>query len=314
MNVMRINVLQEMYENYEGWMQIFTDGSLSGDKRGVGIYDPNWNLDESGSNCYQIKGEICIMSLELTAILEAIKYVIFRGYNKAVICSDSKSALQHLISCTRGHIGFSIAYQILAEIIKLKQLNIKLKLQWVPSHIGLAGNEEADRCAKKGGKEGREIEVKPNYSEILNKYKTGIYNLWKEYFNERSKEKGIWYRTLQCQPPPIPWFLNVNVSRHKIVIAHRLRSGHMPLNKFAFLMKKIDSPNCEACGKIEDVHHLLMECDRNSRSRERLIRDLKLNRLDVGMFHDIMSRPDSDQAIKIYSFVWEYDQSRPAPA
>ena len=77
--------------------------------------------------------------------------------------------------------------------------------------------------------------------------------MWKEHFDERSVEKGIWYKTIQSQPPPIPWFVKSTMKRKLIVLAFRLRSGHVPLNKFAYLMKKVDSPNCAVCNQIEDV-------------------------------------------------------------
>ncbi|KAF9793575.1 hypothetical protein SFRURICE_007502 [Spodoptera frugiperda] len=43
-----------------------------------------------------------------------------------------------------------------------------------------------------------------------------------------------------------------------LVTSFRIRSGHMPLRAFAFLMKKVESPYCLVCdNKVEDVYHLL---------------------------------------------------------
>lgn len=44
---------------------------------------------------------------------------------------------------------------------------------------------------------------------------------------------------------------------------HRLTSQNQiqfPCNKFSYMMKKTVSPNCEECGLIEDLQHLLMVC------------------------------------------------------
>lgn len=66
---------------------------------------------------------------------------------------------------------------------------------------------------------------------------------------------------MQCQPPHTPWFPNRAISKRHVVIAHSLRSGQVPLNKFGGLMKKVSSPNCEPCGIIQDVYyHLLVAC------------------------------------------------------
>lgn len=52
------------------------------------------------------------------------------------------------------------------------------------------------------------------------------------------------------------------INKRHVVIAHRLGSGHGPLNKCGFLMMKVSSPNCEQYGIVEDVPHLLVKCVR----------------------------------------------------
>ncbi|KOB71057.1 Non-LTR retrotransposon CATS [Operophtera brumata] len=43
------------------------------------------------------------------------------------------------------------------------------------------------------------------------------------------------------------------LGRREIVTALRLRSGHIPCNKFSYLMRKITSPNCLSCNVIDGV-------------------------------------------------------------
>jgi hypothetical protein len=50
----------------------------------------------------------------------------------------------------------------------------------------------------------------------------------------------------------------------------RLRSGHIPLNKFGHLMGKVSSPNYDECDVPEEVYHVIMECVRNEAVRRRL--------------------------------------------
>lgn len=150
---------------------------------------------------------------------------------------------------------------------------------------------------------GKILDIGTNYVELLPKYKNKCYELWKEYFNQQSKEKGIWYRTIVSEPPHIPWFMNTKLSRKHAVIAHRLRSGHMPLNKFGFLMKKRSLSNCDVCGNIEDVTHLLSECSRFQSAREDLFKKLNINICDIGMFHNILSAPNSEAVYNLFKFV-----------
>lgn len=229
-------------------------------------------------------------------------YIKNVGYKKVVIFTDSKSSLQHIARCASGRRGSSTAYTIL-QLEEFDKNNVVLKLQWIPSHIGLTGNEEVDRLANRAASEGIEILIKPCYFELLPIVKKKCHLMWTEYFNERSKDKGIWYRTMQSEPPRIPWFGSNSTNRRYAVIAHRLRSGHIPLNKFGYLMKKVASPNCETCGTVEDIQHLLLECVRNQAERDILLRTLKLKSINVGLFNSILAEPWSNEAKLVYTFV-----------
>lgn len=142
-----------------------------------------------------------------------------------------------------------------------------------------------------------------NHFELITKYKHNIYKEWKEYFNERSLTKGIWYRTLQSEPPRIPWFANTNLNRNIVVIARRLRTGHVPLNRFRHLMGKSATPNCSECGTPEDAHHLLVECVQTKSLRESLVQNFEISVKNVGVFLTILSKPLSDAAILVYKLV-----------
>lgn len=70
--------------------------------------------------------------------------------------------------------------------------------------------------------------------------------------------QGIWYKT-KVQPPHLTWFIR-DIGRvpylylyRKNVVTHKLCSGHMPLRKFAYIMRKVSSPDCEVCDKPEEV-------------------------------------------------------------
>lgn len=84
----------------------------------------------------------------------------------------------------------------------------------------------------------------------------------KKHFENSSQNKGIWYISIQNEPPPMPCFNKTKLSRLIIVMACRLRSGHVPLNKFKHMMRKADSPYCNICDIEEDIQHFVMECAR----------------------------------------------------
>lgn len=57
--------------------------------------------------------------------------------------------IQHIARCASGGKGASIAYDILSEIYENNLKGIQLRLQWIPSYIGIRGNEETDILARK---------------------------------------------------------------------------------------------------------------------------------------------------------------------
>ncbi|KAF9406743.1 hypothetical protein HW555_012984, partial [Spodoptera exigua] len=105
-----------------------------------------------------------------------------------------KSALLHLARCASGCRGASIAYDILKLIYNYNKDGIKIILQWVPAHIGLRGNEEADRLSKLASETGNVTSYLPDYWEYFSMFKKVWFEKWKKYFDDISKEKGIWYK------------------------------------------------------------------------------------------------------------------------
>lgn len=134
--------------------------------------------------------------------------------------------------------------------------------------------------------------VLPLFTDLVKLVKLQCKEAWQEYFDERSREKGIWYRTIQPQISSHPWIDNIKANRGFLKTVLRLRSGHIPSNKFAFLMKKSPSPNCSDCGTIDDVQHVLMECVRNQRYRQSCITMIRST--DIGLLNNILADPTSE--------------------
>ena len=79
--------------------------------------------------------------------------------------------------------------------------------------------------------------------------------------------------------------------RKDCVTCLRLRSGHTPSNKFTFLMKKINTPNCCTCNTWDDEYHVMMECVQNEPMRRRLLIGRDNN---VGACNSVLAVPDSE--------------------
>lgn len=292
-------------QQYSIFYKIFTDGSKDTVGIGAAFLDPQCNLSQK----FKITSlNMCIMEAELIAISEALSYAMSLDVNNIVIFTDSRSALQHVVRCTTGIRGTPIAYTVLTTILDLISTSRSVILQWIPSHCGIEHNERVDLLARQATSEGVDYHILPYYADCIYLIRRQCYDLWKEYFDLRSKEIGIWYKTVQPQPLRIPWINDNEMSRKDIVVILRLRTGHIPSNKFAYLMGKVPSPNCDLCGVLEDVLHVLMECVQNETFRTNCKYFLK----EFSDCNIALSKPDSDEVknlVKLYNIKFSSDQA-----
>lgn len=289
-------ICNDTLSNYANFYRIYTDGSkeINSCSIGAAFFDDINHINIK----LKINCNVSIMHAELIAIAEALSYVESINFERFVIFTDSKSALQHLARCTSTFRGVPIAYAIIKSILDLLSRSKVVILQWIPSHVGIVGNETADALAKQACSDGVDFPLLPTNNECLYIVKNKCRDLWNEYFDLRSREKGIWYKTIQPQPLNSPWIDNSGLARKDLVLLFRLRSGHMPLNKFAHLMRKISSPLCNVCNKEEDAYHILMECVRNEGPRRQIFGDSS-----IGLCNTFLAYPMSDNVKLVLELV-----------
>ncbi|GFW28317.1 RNase H domain-containing protein [Trichonephila clavipes] len=114
---------------------------------------------------------------ELIAIDEAFRIIkTITSPDEIWILCDSRSAIQHLSDWT--NVGDKTSVSILKNLKELSQQH-EIYFQWIPSHIGLFGNDTADLLAKEGVTEDLMSRRTLTFSEIFSKTKSLIQELWK---------------------------------------------------------------------------------------------------------------------------------------
>lgn len=178
-----------------------------------------------------------------------------------------------------------------------------VQIQWIPSNVGLVGNEAVDKLAKTAVMGGSVLDSIPYTSEVIPRIKKRCLQKWEYHFGEQSlsRDVGIWYRTIQARPLWIPWFDSANLARKELVSAFRVRSGHIPTNKFLCMMGVKPSPLCVDCQKPDDLSHVLLDCVRNSDLRKRIFSCL--GSMHNGQINCWLAEPLSDIAISVYHFI-----------
>lgn len=248
------NVNSYIGRRYSDSVVIYTDASRVSDGRvGVAFVIPDIGV------CIKKRtsDNIAVYTAELLAILLALNWVEENGTGKFAIASDSNSAvisIKNLRSETREDIVNEIG-QVLERVCRQGK---QVKFLWVPAHIGVEGNELADKYAK-GGAIKMEVDfpIKHCRAEVKTIVKEEMRKKWQREWD--ACLKGRFYYTIQrrVEVKVSEWSCR---SRKEEDVLARLRLGHSGLNGTLRIMGKHETGECEYCRVQEDVEHVIMFC------------------------------------------------------
>ncbi|UYV76317.1 hypothetical protein LAZ67_14000006, partial [Cordylochernes scorpioides] len=182
---------------------------------------------------------------ELIAIYEALKSIRNTNYQDIWILTDSRSAIQHLSHT--GELRDKVSRNIIGYLQKLSKTS-KIHLQWIPSHVGIEGNEAADVLAKKGTKEPLPQKNKLTFKEIEAIAKTKINKNW------RIPPKHSWYSGVNPGEA-----LKIRNRQHQTTLT-RFRTGHLKPLKIENNNKIY--PTCPKCSLVPAAPEHILACIR----------------------------------------------------
>ena len=201
-----------------------------------------------------------IFSAEAVALINAFKIIKVSKISKFVIFSDSLSCLQ---SIKNEDITNSFILEILEAYTECAAQGKEIILCWIPSHIGIDGNEEADRHAKEATLQ----DIRPMkvpYKDYIPEAKAYIKDRWQRTWNGVTDILTIITPTIGKRQA------NTSLSRREEIVVYRIRIGHTRLTH-SYLMSKEDPPECVHCNVQLSITHILLECPSLTTIREKYI-------------------------------------------
>eukprot|EP01061_Rhynchopus_euleeides_P046631 TRINITY_DN8943_c0_g1_i9.p1 TRINITY_DN8943_c0_g1~~TRINITY_DN8943_c0_g1_i9.p1 ORF type:complete len:1081 (+),score=88.71 TRINITY_DN8943_c0_g1_i9:666-3908(+) len=184
---------------------------------------------------------------ELVAIREALRVLVrlVETGDIVVLCTDSQSALKALEggpARVREEVMHTI-WGLLHSVTTDKE--VTLHMQYVPSHVGIDGNEVADRLAQQG--------QKLRQTEPLT-YRGARAAARRMHDHMRPGTHTLYWKDDRLTRPPLR---NPTLKRRGEVQLRRLRTGrHSLVWDFLVDKGKEKAPPCTACGEACTVTHL----------------------------------------------------------
>ena len=233
---------------------IYTDGSKS--PTGVGYAAVSsteimqFSLPESAS----------VFTAELCAIWAAVEIIRKHPPQKFIIFSDSRSAIEALQSyCPRNPLAKQVKYMF----HKLYDDGLNVELCWIPAHIGIKGNEDADKAAKAAIHATRS-RIHIPVSDFFPILKQVIFHKWQMMWNETSENNKL----KQIKPIVGKWASSFQKDRRTEVVLSRLRIGHTLLTHGYLMNTQHDPiPQCTQCRTTLTIKHILIDCPVFARQR-----------------------------------------------
>ena len=222
---------QYVLGEYRDFIEIYSDGAKQPETgmTGFGVVVPSKGIELNK----RTSDHLAVYTVEMLGLISALEWVESTQFKKVVICTDSAAVLASM-SSFHSSSRQGLLYEVLELVTRLVIKGCKLKFLWVPAHVGIVGNEKADKMAKKALEK---LEVEKNVSISKAEVKSVIWGkvnmMWQGKWDSESKGRHLYRIQDSIQVKRLG-----SSNRKEEVVLTRLRVGHSALNKTLHVVGK----------------------------------------------------------------------------
>ena len=223
--------------------------------------------------CHSYHAEVHALILGLEVTLSYLRFNRLQPRpTRLAVLTDSRSILTHLESIsTRLRPLVYGPIRTIINLVTTLSSTIQVELVWIPGHVGIAGNEEADKQAGIGRRGTFAIGdsyptsmlrayIRDLRTDRLDQYLTHQSTLW----TQKPERKG--FLDPMQSPPDDP-----TRQRQTDVTLFRLYAGHTNTrDHWSRLGFEVETDRCRYCKtSVETAEHLVMKCPKVWRRADR---------------------------------------------
>ncbi len=253
-----IEVQQYIEQTYYSTVKIYTDGSKDPESGfAAAVYIPQFKVNISKS----ISDQISVFTTEIIAIFLALQWIEVQPI-RSVICTDSLSVLNSLL---RGNATArqDMIFEVMQSLFRISQSGL-VNFMWVPSHMGVDGNEVADHLAKLALKQAQiDIKVSMSKTEVKGLIANEIRKKWQKEWDSGKKGTHLYHIQEKVARERRKYG-----NRKDDVLMSRMRIGHCLLNQCLHRMRKHETGKCDKCGHAESIEHVLIVCEMHMKEKD----------------------------------------------
>jgi len=245
-NTFRCLFREHVTQHHSNQYQIFSDGSKN--EQGVGCSATSFG----GSRKMRLMMESSIFTAEICGLICGLQIAQNVNRTDFVIFCDSRGALRVVEHYNSTH---PLIAKMIRWIIRLRNVGKKINFCWCPAHVGIPGNEAADKMAVEAARSNTPAanEETP-YRDWYPVIRTRLRTRWSEEWRLTGMNK---LRTIKNSVDD--WSSSNQKNRKHSIILTRLRIGHTKATH-QYLIEKTPQPYCEDCIVPLTVKHFIAEC------------------------------------------------------